>query len=180
MTNDATSEQLADPHAIQAVFERFIAGDATAWLGLPTVSEVDLDAALGPAEEASDAMLGWYPARRAVYRLAGSAGPADVAIYSRDGTVVMAEALSLPPLPPLDALGQPSDIKPHELLATDAYVHEYVYADRGLVLSVAQPFAPDGAWRVVRYRTIQRGTEFGPDLHRSADDDIRFRLDRGD
>jgi hypothetical protein len=179
MTNTTMSGHLEDPSAIRSVIARFLAGDATAWRGLPAIQEVDLDEALGPAQETSEAMLGWYPARRAVYRLAGVDGPSEVAIYSRDGNVMMAEALTLPQLPPLDALGRPSDIMPHELLATDAYVHEFVYADRGLVLSVAQPFAPDSAWHVVRYRTIRPDTEFGPDLHRSADDNISFELDRG-
>ncbi len=73
------------------------------------------------------------------------------------------------------ALGSPSAIKPHEILVENTYVHEYLFCERGLVLSVAEPFEEGRPLRIVRCRGIQpidSPEQFGPEFYQSFEDRI--------
>jgi len=154
-----------------AVLEPLLALDLAAWHGLPDVAVAEFDAALGPPENAEDAHLGWYPARRLTYRLARPSG--GLQCYSRDDRAVLVETLVAPPPAVLAQLGPPSGVKPHEILVEDAYVHEWVYAPRGLVLSVAEPFGAPEDRRVVRCRGVRPlagADDFGPEFYMAFED----------
>jgi hypothetical protein len=143
-----------------------LALDPAAWRGLPPLTLAALEAAVGPPEHSEDAHLGWYPARRSTYRLECPSGGLDA--YSRADAVVLLETLAAPPASVLGALGPPSAAKPHEILVEGAYVYEWVYAERGLVLSVAEPFAAPAERSVLRCRGVRPladANEFGPEFY---------------
>jgi hypothetical protein len=156
------------PPGVQAAaaLEPMLALDLAAWRGLPDLGVGDVDAALGPPETSEDAHLGWYPARRRTYRLDRPSG--GLHCYSRDDRVVLVETLKAPPARVLEQLGPPSAAKPHEILVDGAYVPEWVYAARGLVLSVAEPFDAPAQRRVVRCRGVRplaSADDFGPEFY---------------
>jgi hypothetical protein len=156
--------------------EPLLALDPAAWRGLPPLTVADLDRCLGPFAAAEEAQLGWYPADRRTYRLDRPSGGLDC--FSRDGQVVLVETLEPPPSSVLEVLGPPSGVKPHEILVEGAYVPEWVYADRGLVLSVAEPFAAPDDRRVVRCRGVRvlaSADEFGPEYHLAFEDRTSYR-----
>jgi hypothetical protein len=159
-----------------AALEPMLALDLPAWHGLPSLSVAAVDAALGSAESSEDTYLGSYAAQRRTYRLDRPSG--GLHAYSRDGQVVLVETLSAPPPAVLAELGLPSGTKPHEILVDGAYVHEWVYAPRGLVLSVAEPFATPEDRRVVRargLRPLESADEFGPEFHLAFEDQTSWQ-----
>jgi hypothetical protein len=148
------------------VLEPLLALDLMAWHGLPQLPVAALDAAFGAPERAEDARLGWYPARRRTYRLDRPSGGLDC--YTREDHAVLIETLVAPPASALEQLSEPSAVKPHEILIDGAYVHEYVYAPRGLVLSVAEPMFSADASRIVRCRGVRplpHPDDFGPEFY---------------
>jgi len=93
--------------------------------------------------------------------------------YLRDDEVILVETLTPPPLSAMSRLGEPSAIKPHEILREGSYVHEYLYCERGLVLSIAEPFEKGQAWQIVRCRGIQPiddPRQFGPEFYLPFED----------
>jgi hypothetical protein len=149
-----------------AALAPLLALDLAAWHGLDSLAVADLDAALGPPAESEDAYLGWYPAQRLTYRLDRPSG--GLHCYARDGRAVLVETLVPPPPAVLGELGPPTATKPHEILVEDAYVPEWVYAPRGLVLSVAEPFGAPEDRRVVRCRGVRPladADDFGPEFY---------------
>jgi hypothetical protein len=159
-------EQDSGGDVVAAALEPLLALDLEAWTGLPRLPLTALDAALGPPEHAEDAYLGWYPARRLTYELERPSG--GLHVYVRDGHAVLVETIVPPPTTLLEQLGPPSAVKAHEILVDGAYVREFVYPERGLVLSVAEPFdAPDDK-RIVRgrgLRPLSDAEEFGPEFY---------------
>ena len=156
--------------------EPLLALDVAAWRGLPLLAVADLDRLFGRPSASEETGLGWYPAERRTYRLDRPSGGLDC--YSRDGQVVLVETLVPPPSSVLGALGEPSGVKPHEILVEGAYVPEWVYAERGLVLSVAEPFSDPSDRRVVRCRGVRvlaSADEFGPEYHLAFEDRTSYR-----
>jgi hypothetical protein len=73
----------------------------------------------------------------------------------------------------MEGLGQPTAILPHEILSPGAYVHEYLYCKRGLVLSIAEPFQKEQPLKIVRARGVRpldSPGEFGPELYQPFQD----------
>ena len=163
--------------AVVDVLRPLVTGDLVAWQGLPPLPAEVVEAALGPPSACEEVKLGWYPATRLRYREASLASPVDV--YVRHGDVVLVEVEGGPPADTLEALGPPSAVMANEIVRLGAYVHEYVYGRRGLVLSVAQPFQEGRAWEIVRSRGIAPmppdQPALGPDLHRSLEDTDMWR-----
>lgn len=156
--------------------EPLLALDPVAWRGLPALAVAEADLALGPPAEVEETGLGRYPAQRRSYRLDRPSGGLDC--FARDGQVVLVETLVPPPAAVLAALGEPSGVKPHEILVEGAYVPEWVYAERGLVLSVAEPFAAPADRRVVRCRGVRvlaSADDFGPEYHVAFEDRTSYR-----
>ncbi|MGI8807231.1 MAG: hypothetical protein ACR2KK_05230 [Acidimicrobiales bacterium] len=163
---------MTDVSDIASVVRRLQNGDFDSFRGLPVLSAAALDEVLCPPADRTEVQLGWYPATKATYRTTDPAGP--VVAYVRGGGVVMIEAgRPRPAGDMLKALGEPSSILPNELLMPGAYVHEYVYGSRGLILSVAEPFEAGQPWQIIRSRAIvplQAGRALGPELYRAAED----------
>ena len=161
--------------SLQAALDPMLCVEPTRWRGLPQVTVAELDALLGAPDESVDAVLGFYSATRRRYR-PGATGQ-GLAAWARDGAVVMVETLASPPASVLEALPEPSAVLAHEILVPDAYAHEYVYCDIGLVLTVAQPFRDGEPNRIVRCRGVaplNSPAAFGPAYYRAFEDQVRW------
>jgi hypothetical protein len=162
-------QPLRDQRDVRASLDPLLEGRVLDWGGLPVLNEGSLVEVFGPPAESEDVVLGWYPARR--LRFGGGGNPFEA--FVRDLVVVLVRPVRLPGPEVLDPLGEPSVVMPHELRRDGAYVHEYVYGPRGLVLSVAQPFDETEPLEVVRcggIRPLRAGQRLGPELHRSLED----------
>lgn len=160
-----------DSVVVQAILLPFLEWNLSAWKGLPKILVETLNATLGAPQSEEDTELGWYPAKRLTYAV--DAPCTGLAAYVRNNEVVLIEALVPPPLSAMAALGEPSAIKPHEILVENAYVHEYLFCERGLVLSVAEPLEGNLPLQIVRCRGIQpisSPEQFGPELYQSFED----------
>lgn len=151
---------------VRKALQPFVDHDLLRWRGLPDLTAKMLTEAIGEPARIEDASLGAYAAERRTYPLASASG--GLAAYVRRNTVVLIEALNPPPAAVLEELGEPSIILPHEILVSGTYVHEYLYSDRGLLLSVAEPFEKQQPSRIVRCRGIRpltHANELGPELY---------------
>jgi hypothetical protein len=166
-------QAVADASEARRRFEPFLRGELESWRGLPDVSIQTITEALGPPEGPESVTLGWFRAERFEYRVESATG--GMAAYARDGRVVLVESLVAPDISASNRLGEPCAVKPQEIVVPDAYVHEYLYCDRGLVLSIAEPFASGSPSRILRCRGIAVMAEpsgFGPDLYRAFEDQV--------
>ena len=155
-----------DPITVRATLRPFLEGDLRSWNGLPALSMVALGAALGEPGKGERTNLGWYPADRYTYAVDSPTG--GINAYARDRVVILIETIVAPPLSAMNGLGEPSAILPNEILAPDAYVHEYLYCEKGLVLSIAEPFEKQRPKKIVRCRGIKplnSPDEFGPEFY---------------
>jgi hypothetical protein len=162
------SEYIVDPATVRRSVQPMLDHDLAAWRGLPAIRVETLIAAFGAAAKHEHAALGWYPADR--YILDVESRARGLAVYARAGEVVLIEALAPPPFSAMAGLGEPTKILPHEILSPGVYVHEYLYAPRGLVLGVAQPFQKEQPWSISRARGIKPlagADEFGPELYQA-------------
>jgi len=161
-----------DPEIIRANLKPFLEGDLLSWHGLPQLSVTSLFAAFGQPQKQETVNMGWYPAQRLTYPMDVPSG--GLAAYVRDKRVLLIEALITPSNIILEYLGSPSAIKPHEIIRPGAYVHEYLFCKKGLVLSVAEPFDKNQPLQIIRVRGIQpleRPEQYGPEFHRSVEDE---------
>lgn len=158
--------------AARAALDAFLALELERWPGLPPLSPEELEAALGTHPRWEPVVLGWEPALRA--ELPSSTPSGGVAAFQRWGAVVMLEALAPPPARLPRGLGEPDAVLPHEVLSPLGYVHEHLYARRGLLLGVLQP-SDGGPHRVVRVRGIEplsTADGLGTGLYRSVEDQV--------
>ena len=165
------SEFVNDPAAVKAAVQPFLNQDLVSWRGLTKITVETLNAAIGKPIKMEQAALGWYPADRYTFTVESPSG--GFVAYVRNGEVVLIEALVPPPLSAMEGLGQPTAILPHEILSPGTYVHEYVYCERGLVLSIGEPFQKEEPLKVVRARGVRpldRPDEFGPEFYQAFQD----------
>src|SRR5436190_17579445 len=120
------SKLVNDPAAVKASMQPMLDHNLAAWSGLPKTNVETLVAAFGSPAEHEQAALGWYPADRYAFNVESRGG--GLTAYVRNGEVVLIETLVAPPALAMQGLGEPTAILPHEILAPDAYVHEYLYA----------------------------------------------------
>ncbi|MBE9475215.1 MAG: hypothetical protein IMY85_10025 [Chloroflexi bacterium] len=155
----------------RAVLHPLLELDIPSWNGLAKITVETLYATLGRPKKVEDVELGWYPALQLTYIMDTPSG--GLAVYIRNNEVVLIETLIPPPLSAMVGLGPPSAIKPHEILVENAYVHEYLYCERGLVLSIAESFEEGQPHQIVRcrgIRPIDSPEQFGPELYRAFED----------
>lgn len=153
----------------------FVEGDLRSWRGLPTASSSDLDHVLGRPEKREVSKLGYHPAERYVYAL--DVATRGLMAYVRDNRVVLIEAIQPPPISAIEDLPKPCGIKPQEILVPNAYAHEYVYCEIGLILTIARALkgdAPDLLARCRGIRPIAAADEFGPDYYKPFEDQIAW------
>lgn len=167
---------VSDPLAVKAAIQPFLDGNLALWKGLPRIAVETLSSAIGKPTKIEEAGLGWYPADR--YSFAVKCASDGIAAYVRNREVILVEAFTAPSLPAIDDLGKPTAILPHEILVQDAYVHEYLYCERGLVLSIAEPFQEGQPSKIVRCRGIRpliSVDEFGPEFFQAFEDRTVWR-----
>ena len=165
------SEFINDPIAVKAAVQPFLDGNLLLWKGLPRTTVEIFSAAIGNPAKVEEAGLGWYPASRYTFELESASN--GLAAYARGGDVILIEALAAPPLSAMHGLGDPTAILAHEILLQGTYVHEYLYCEKGLVLSVAEPFQKDLPIKVVRCRGVRPLSsldEFGPEFYQAFED----------
>jgi len=153
----------------------FLQGNLVAWSGLPTLSLDELQAALGTPQAHTVEELGYYPADRYVYRM--DVPTQGLIAYVRRNNVVLIEAIQPPDLSAAAGLPEPCGILPQEILVTDAYAHEYVYCEKGLVLTIARYLQATTPDKLIRCRGIAPLTtvkQFGPDFYKPFEDRISF------
>ena len=168
--------------SLRAALDPMLRVDPARWRGLPLATVAELDAVLGPPEESIDADLGYYPAVRRRYRSPEAAAQALVA-WARGGEVVMVETLAQPPVAVLTELPEPSAVLPQEILVPEAYAHEYLYCQTGLVLTVAEPLRGGAPPRIVRCRgsaPLASPPAFGPAYYRAFEDQVHWDAPGGD
>lgn len=130
---------------------------------------------MGEPERSEEATLGWYPAQCLTSPMDCPSG--GLRAYVRDGEVILVEALVPPPVSLLERLSEPDAVLPHEILSPGAYVHEYLYGGRGLILSVAEPFDREQPRRILRCRGIRpvgSPSDLGPELYLPFEDQISW------
>ena len=131
----------------------FLRGNLAAWYGLPAVRVQDLVSAFGSATSSTSIDLGAAVATRLSFSLIGEAR--TLVAYSRQDEVVMVEAEPPPDLSALAPLGAPTSILPQEIWVPGAYAHEYVYDERGLLVTVAEHLDGSALKELVRCRGIR-------------------------
>jgi hypothetical protein len=135
-----------------------------------------LDELLGPRSEPAEVELGYHPAQAHTYKPDG----ADRAIvaYARGAEVIMLEVTPVPEDLALDELGEPDARLSQEISVPGAFAHEFLYAERGLLVTVAQDLLPPRHSRVLRVRAIQPvpagTTVLGAELYRRLDTRTKF------
>jgi hypothetical protein len=165
------SEFVNDPATVKAAVKPFLDQDLVSWTGLPRITVETLNAAIGKPIGMEQAALGWYPADSYTFRVESPSG--GLIAYARNGQVILIEGLIPPPLSAIEGLGDPTTILPHEILLQGTYVHEYIYCEKGLVLSVAEPFQKDQPIKIVRCRGIRplsSPDEFGPEFYQAFEE----------
>jgi hypothetical protein len=164
-----------DPVELRRTLEPLLAGDLVAWHGLPDIGLTDLEAALGEPVESGSVQVGAYRARRLEFSAAP--GRPTLAAFVRDERVFMVEVLPPPDISAVIGLPEPTAILPQEIAVDGAYAHEYLYGERGLVVTLAQELDEAEPRRVVRCRGIRpiaRTEEFGPEYYTPLDTDIKW------
>lgn len=153
------------------VLRPFLYCDLAQWSGLPQLTLDDMVRTLGTPQAQTVEHLGYYPCERYCFPLATPTG--GLIAYTRQGNVVLVETVALP-APAIPAgLPEPCGQLPHELLIEGAYAHEYVYCEKGLVLTIARSLKNVEPDRLVRYRGVRRlanVSEFGPEYYKAFED----------
>ena len=136
------------PEAIQS----FIESRLSDWRGLPDLTISALSRIVGAPTVREDGPLGTSTAMRHTFELRHR--NASLFAWERNGHVVLIEIWPPPGLEALEGLPEPTAILPQEIRLEGAYAHEYFFADRGLLLTIARSLE-SGDDRLVRCRGIR-------------------------
>lgn len=161
-----------EPVALGAALEPLLEGDLAAWRGLPEVRVDEVAALLGDPRRSERTKVGAYPAQRLEF--GGEQGAAALIAFVRDDRVVMVEVQPPPDRRALEALPEPTAILPQEISAEGAYAHELLYAEHGLLVTLAEPLREPEPRRVLRCRGIRPlagRAQLGPELYLPLDTD---------
>lgn len=149
----------------------FLHWDLGAWEGLPPASRAEFEATLGQGRDAVEDVLGTRPATRMDF--SGEVPAGGLRVWFRRDKAVMVEALRPPPIDAVQALGEPSVILPQEIQREGAYVHEHLFCERGVVVSVTEPFSSSVEPELIRCRGLKvlaSPREFGADFYLAFED----------
>ena len=153
------------------VFQPFLFCELPEWTGLPRLTLDEMARILGAPRSQAVQDLGYYPADRYVFPLATPTG--GLIAYLREGHVVMVETVAPPRSSVPVGLPEPCGRLPHEFLVAGAYAHEFVYCEKGLVLTVACALDHSKPEWLIRYRGVRplaHVREFGPEYYKAFED----------
>ncbi len=145
----------------------FIEGRLADWQGLPLLTVGGLSEILGAPVRHAEAPLGTATAPRYTFELRER----DASLFAHEANahIVLVEISPPPGLDALEGLPEPTAVLPQEIRIDRAYAHEYFYAERGLLLTIAKPFEAHVEDRLVRCRGIRplppTARTPGPDLY---------------
>ena len=162
-------------HDIERILAPLLAGELAAWRGLPELSRAELVAALGEPERSDEAQVGAYPAERLEY--AGDPSAPALAAFVRDDRLIMVEVVPAPEFSVLAELPEPTAILPQEIDVDGAYAHEYLYCERGLLLTVAQTLGRPEPDRLVRCRGVRplaEPADLGAELYMPLEAQVKW------
>jgi len=161
---------------LKAALESMLYIDLANWRGLPGAIAEQFDELFGEPYEREETMLGCFPATRLDYAVNY---PAQMlSVWVRDGIAVMVEIQKKPDISILGVLAEPSAVLPNEIILPDAYPHEYLYCDIGLILTVAQPYDVRENKYIARCRGVKKlanAREFGPTYYQAFDEQVRWQ-----
>lgn len=152
-----------------------LAGDLAAWRGLPDAGVEDFEAVLGGFAERGSVRVGAYPARRMDF--AAPDHGRTLTAFARHHRVFMVQVDPPPDTAAALQLPEPTAVLPQEIGVAGAYAHELLYADRGLLLTMAEDLGQPGSRRLVRCRGIRplaNARELGAELYMPLDAEIRW------
>lgn len=156
--------------------QHFIEGRLSEWPGLPRLTIPALSGILGGASGGEIGTLGASPAKRYAFHV--SSRNATLFAWERDAHVILVEISPPPGLAALDGLPAPTAILPQEIRIEGAYAHEYFFAERGLLLTIARPLEEGGEDRLARCRGVgpmpPTTRAPGPDLYMPLSARIRW------
>lgn len=161
---------------IATLVQSLASGDVRAWSGLPRLQRSDLISAFEqPTRSDQEQVLGYYQATLEIYRTPVG----QLLVWYRDDTAVMIELSGEWPISVLEELEDPCAILPQEILVDGNYCHEYLFCDRGLVITVAERLKErtKSVIRLRGIRPIEAATDFGPEYYKSLDDQIRWGVE---
>ena len=159
----------------EAALSAFVSGRLADWPGLPALSTAELQSLYGPPVDRRQVTLGAYPAWR--LELAPTEEGRTLAAYERGGEIVLVEVEPPPGLSALAGLPEPTAILPQEIDVEGAYAHEYLYGERGLMVTVAQRLdrsAPDQIVRCRGIRPLPPSGRPGAELYMPLDTQIKW------
>lgn len=148
----------------------FIAGRLSEWQGLPQLTIPALSEIVGATTSSEVTPLGASVTTRYTFDLPSR--KATLFAWERNAHIVLIEISPPPGLEALEGLPSPSAILPQEIRIEGAYAHEYFFAERGLLLTIARPLEEGGEDRVARCRGIRPM----PPTSRAPDPDIYLPL----
>lgn len=163
------------PRELQQAFHPLLAGELALWRGLPDATPEELAAALGEASAPETVTVGAYPAERLELRLRDE--EPVVAAFVRHGRVILVEVVPPPGMDAMAGLPEPTAVLPQEIEVEDAYAHEYLWAERGLLLTLAQAFdrpEPDRLVRCRGIRPIADRSGLGAELYMPLDTQVKW------
>lgn len=149
---------------------RLLTGELADWHGLPPVQQADLVEAIGPPISATVVEVGALPADRLAFDVPGTSR--RLIAFARHGQVPMVEVEPPPDVAVLARLPAPSVILPQEIRVAGAYAHEYLYKERGLLLTIAERLdkgAPDTLVRCRGIRPLSPSEQLSSDLYLPLD-----------
>jgi hypothetical protein len=163
-----------NPADLNKTLDPLLAGELAAWRGLPDIAVGDLEALLGDPVTSGTVQVGAFAARRLEFKKEGKRA---LVAFARDDRIFMVEVLPPPDVSALLGLPEPSAVLPQEIAIESAYAHEVLYAERGLLLTMAQEFKEPGARRLVRCRAIRPLADrhaLGPELYMPLETDVKW------
>ena len=160
---------------IQLKNQPFIDLELKKWKGLGFYTIDEFSELFGQLEEVRDSKVGYFPAICYQYHVDNVKYP--LKIYERGGIAIMLEIEAILDIALLDDLEEPSVILLPELSIEEAYAHEYLYCNRGLLITVLEYDNPTRKNEIMRIRgfgTIDAVRDLKSDLYYPLDNQIKF------
>lgn len=168
-------ENIENSKSFASRMEPFMTLNFGSWTGLPLCHVSDFTALYSQPTQVKDATVGAFPAKLYTYEVAGMEN--ELKVYERYGNVLMVELNKVLELDFISDLGTPSEILPQEIFLENAYAHEYLYTQKGLLITVLQHFNKNDAKEITRFRTfrpIEKAEDLDSELYYPLDNEINW------
>lgn len=168
-------KKINQKNTLENKLEQFTQLDLKSWDGLPSDMLNAYTEVLGSSPVPQDTTVGAFAAQLYQYEL--SATQKKLNVYQRNGVVFMIGLDTNIDQKILETLGEPCAILSQELYIEDAYAHEYLYCEKGLLITALQVFGQDQPTKVTRVRTfapVKTAKEVKSELYYPLDAQEKF------